>query len=328
MLKGTIKLNLFSLLLSFLSCFMIFEMHEAQATGASNLQLDAPKTQALLIFDETPEYNKPLPKRFRAFPDLHIAGSSQFSKHGLIDIIEKLHTMHAQKIWLVDLRQETHFYINGLPVSYYAPKNEGNKNRTDTEIANIEQKIVKDLQAASKTNPVIQVAKAVKKENGIIYKTEPVPLTVLHAHDIYTEQTLAKELGIEYQRFYVLDRHPPSPEEVDKMLAFLAKIPIDDWILVHCRMGGGRTTTFLTMIELIRTGKTKSLAQIIKEQVAANGTNIMAVDVEEGDKGQPEWLKKAKQQRIEFIQNFAKYVASPNGYGKQSWSDWLRRKSI
>ena len=84
-----------------------------------------------------------LPRNFRAIEDLRISGSGQPTASSLLKLKEYLaEKMTANsKIYIVDLREESHGFANGFPVSYYENKNLANffKRRDEIETVEIEQ---------------------------------------------------------------------------------------------------------------------------------------------------------------------------------------------
>ncbi len=62
---------------------------------------------------------------------LSISGSAQFSREGLRQLQEKL---AGKKLLVVDLRQESHGFLNGWPVSWYADHDWANLGKTLKEV--------------------------------------------------------------------------------------------------------------------------------------------------------------------------------------------------
>jgi hypothetical protein len=62
--------------------------------------------------------------------DLHASGSGEFTAHNL----KLLLTRMLGPVTIFDLRQETHVFVNGLPVSWFATRDWANVGRSQTEI--------------------------------------------------------------------------------------------------------------------------------------------------------------------------------------------------
>ena len=78
-----------------------------------------------LVFDG--KLNANSPKRFRILDSrgLKAIASGQFSEAQLIELKAQL----KAPIIIVDLRQESHGFVNGYPVSWYGPKNQANMRK-------------------------------------------------------------------------------------------------------------------------------------------------------------------------------------------------------
>src|ERR1700733_9258506 len=85
-----------------------------------------------------------LPKHFRTSSDpltstvntnglanLHMAGGAQFSKLALDKILERLASKH---VTIIDLREESHGFLNGNAISWYAPADAANAGMTESQI--------------------------------------------------------------------------------------------------------------------------------------------------------------------------------------------------
>ena len=64
-------------------------------------------------------------------PELRASASGQFSERSLARILE---IVPADKIFLIDLREEYHGFINGIAVSWFAEKNWSNMDKSLEEI--------------------------------------------------------------------------------------------------------------------------------------------------------------------------------------------------
>src|SRR5437879_9337014 len=117
----------------------------------------------VLIWDVDPKLEKSLPRNFRTtddrlktdkgqipaetgLADLHASGSGEFAADGLKLLLAR--TRGA--VIVFDLRQETHIFVNGLPISWFATHDWANVGRTHDEIEADEAARVKSLKAGSK----------------------------------------------------------------------------------------------------------------------------------------------------------------------------------
>jgi len=65
--------------------------------------------------------------------DLHASGSGEFTADNLRLLLTRTHGPV-----IFDLRQETHIFVNGLPVSWFATRDWANVGRSQTEIEEAE----------------------------------------------------------------------------------------------------------------------------------------------------------------------------------------------
>ena len=72
-----------------------------------------------------------------------MSGSKQFSENGLTLMKESIDT--NLPITIVDLRQESHGFVNGLPISWANSKNDANKGLTKAEVLADESNKLKSI---------------------------------------------------------------------------------------------------------------------------------------------------------------------------------------
>src|SRR4029077_6445477 len=66
--------------------------------------------------------------------DLHASGSGEFTADNLRLLLTRMHG----PVTIFDLRQETHNFVDGLPVSWFATRDWANVGRSQTEIEEAE----------------------------------------------------------------------------------------------------------------------------------------------------------------------------------------------
>lgn len=236
-----------------------------------------------------------MPKRFRKDTQLKSSGSAQFTG-GNIDLMKK--AIGSKNITVVDLRQESHGFINDMAVSW-KPKgsNKANKGLTRKQVIKDEKKKLKS----------IEQGKAIKIDGK---KITPVK--------VQSEKELVKEHGMDYIRIPVTDTEKPDDEMVDYFVETVKKLPEDTWLHFHCKAGIGRTTTFMTMYDIMKNSKKDSLEDIMERQVLLGGKNLL----------KPEDGKDSEShKRSDLIRNFYKYARSNNDNFETSWTQWLKENS-
>ena len=256
-----------------------------------------------------------LPVNFRVDNELRISGSGQPSIGGISLLHDELcqKIAGAGKIYLVDLRQESHGYFLQIdtaayPVSYYTEKNLANFFRGNDEVEDIEIELLTDM-LGSEVN-LIPLGNFDKKYLNPVYC--PV-------EGVATERQIAYDLGFEYVRFPTTDMYFPAPDVVEKFISFVVNLNENDWVHFHCQGGFGRTTTFMVMYEILK-NPDKSLGEICKHQADLGGTNLLERKV-----GDPkDYYIQAHNLRAENLIEFFFYV---RGTQREeigvSWSEYL-----
>ena len=285
------------------------------------------------------EDNEELPKNFRTSLDpvgkidgiqpdstgmdkLKISGSGQMSESGMEILLETIRTKTDAPIYIVDLRQETHGYLDGTAVSWYGKRNWGNIGRTTEDIINEEPDFLQSAQAVE-TN-VYPLDKSKHKAEDSVLTFTPL--------ETKTEAEVAAEYGANYFRITSTDHIWTSPENIDRFIAFYKTLPSDAWLHFHCMAGEGRTTTYMVLYDILKNGRNVSFADIAARQYVIGGIDIMAtsesnkmvhgVDSSAVDKDINSWKQSFGQERTEMIPLFYQYVRENPNFAV-TWSEWL-----
>lgn len=233
-------------------------------------------------------------------------GSAEFSEAGL----SWLKRRFGDSLIIVDLRQESHGFVNGAAVTWYARNNWVNLGKAHEEALRDENIRLNTLAR----DKVIRVydGKAVKhgvEDSGKFVEIERVR----------SEQELAGQYNIRYFRLTVPDHMRPSDEEVDRFVAFVRNLGDGDWLHFHCRAGMGRTTTFLVMYDMLRNADKVSLDDIIARQAAVPPNYYLFKSRE----GSPQ--RGMYEDRTKFVKLFYEYAKAFCAGEKANWTEWLRR---
>lgn len=223
---------------------------------------------------------------------LNISGSSEFAAIPLKLMLSNINKPH---ITVIDLRQESHGFINGNAVSWLGPGDKANKGLSFDEVLVKEQ---------SQLNNII-LNKPLQLDQG---KYTITPTTV------EDEKTLTKNNNINYLRLTVTDGERPSDDMVDRFMAYTKNISTDEWLHFHCKEGIGRTTTFMSMYDMIANSKTVSFNDIITRQLTLG--QITDLGFYKPD------------QRTTFLNNFYNYTKENNDNFKTTWSDYIKTNNI
>lgn len=243
---------------------------------------------------------------------LRISGSRAFSAGEYRAILQRIPAAPEQ-IYDVDLRGESHGYINGCAVSWYKDNDWGNKGRRHGEIVKSERQMLASINELPFIN--VGVLGADKKIVPDKYYTWPVKQAM-------TEEAMAAGYGSRYLRLTLTDHLTPQHQEVDRFLRFYRQLPEDAWLHFHCFAGKGRTTTFMVMYDMLKNADKVSFDDIVLRQFAVGGIDLTAYNP-----AKPVWRQQAVSERIEFLKNFYRYVRE-NPQLEKSWTLWCREQQL
>ena len=248
----------------------------------------------------------PLPSR-AGLDALRASGSAEFSAAQLEAVVERV----GRPLIVVDLRLESHGFLAGLPVSWFALHDQVNVVRSLLEVQQDERR---RLDAAAAEGAVPVLVRTERSEHGTISAGEPATLP---ARPALTERELVAALGLGYFRVPATDYLPPTAENVDRFVAFAAALPPETWLHVHCHAGDGRTTTFLAIWDMMHNAGTVSVDHIVRRQALIGPLDLFHV-------GSPEdWRYPFQVERVAFIRRSYEYARAntPTGF-IVPWSVW------
>ena len=244
--------------------------------------------------------------------NLRISGSAQCTAAGFASLYTKLSAAAAAPgapIYDVDLRQESHGFADGLPVSWHKKGNLANEGKTPEEVALDEEERLAGISGVATT-----FVPRGKTDKG---RVEAVTFT---PENVQTEKEVVEALGFRYVRFYVTDRTQPDTETIEAFLDFVDSLPRDAWLHFHCRAGHGRTTTFMAMYDMIRNPEIPA-ETIIERQHLIGGADLTAMKDEE-------WKNERIIQRLETLKLFSEYVRARHaGETTLRWGEWIEENA-
>ena len=250
-----------------------------------------------------PEYEPPTRE---GLDNLRISGSAQCTAAGFASLYATLAAAApGAPIYDVDLRQESHGFADGLPVSWHKDGNLANEGKTPEKVALDEEERLAGLAGETTT-----FGPKGKTDKG---RFEAVTFT---PENVQTEKEVVEALGFRYVRFYVTDRTQPDTETIEAFLDFVDSLPRDAWLHFHCRAGRGRTTTFMAMYDMIRNPEIPA-ETIIERQHLIGGADLTAMKDEE-------WKNERIVQRLETLKLFSEYVRARHaGETTLRWGEWI-----
>lgn len=245
--------------------------------------------------------------------DLKMSGSgapNALEWNKIIGIIHAQTNNEVITILDVDLRQETHGYLNNNSINLTSAHNWINLNKNLQEINMAEQNWLQFITKNATVDNVLTSAQF--KSNDYMHGI------TLPVKTVTTEQLLVESLGYTYLRLPIADHRAPFNNEVDNFVALVKNLPSTTWLHLHCRGGEGRTTTFMAMYDMLKNADKVSFDEIIKRQAAVDPFYDLSVI----KRKYPE-LTVYYKERYAFLGNFYKY-ASAALFGYQgTWSEWI-----
>ena len=258
--------------------------------------------------DDPPKPNKGETPATTGLSDLRASGSGEFTPEGLKLVL----TRTRGPVTVFDLRQETHIFVNELPVSWYASRDWVNVGHSESAIEADEAARVQSLKPGSKID--IRPGESVKKGNAS--SATPERVTVASAG---TERDVVGRAGADYVRITVTDHARPLDDEVDRLVLAVRALPENAWAHFHCEAGRGRTTTFMVLYDMLRNANRASLEDIVRRQKIL-GYDYDVLQPSKGGDGRAPYTE----DRVTLVRAFYAYArANPNGR-PQLWSEWLK----
>ena len=238
---------------------------------------------------------------------LRMSGSAQFSEKSLQAILSRL--QHPRRFIIVDLRQESHGFVNGIAISWFTDKDWGNKGKSLEEVQIIEKKLLANLKDQKQL--VLNKITAKTQEGSPIEET---PVTVI-VDNVATEAEVAEKAEVAYFRIPVTDHQRPSDDDVERFLLFLRGVSKDGWLHFHCAAGEGRTTTFMAMYDMFNNAKKVSFDDIIDRQWLLGGIRLSTLPA------YYRWKYPYALERYQFLKRFYDFCREDS---QLSWKDYLK----
>lgn len=251
---------------------------------------------------------------------LSFSGSRQFNRaqlRALIDFLTVHKNVPKDKIYIIDLREEAHFFMDEHSVTL--------AHKKATESVNIFHPFMgvssQTIQAFE--NKLVDFVQCEKnKEIKIINKKkffQDRQKVKINSMDAQTERAVVEVLGVHYRRFSVTDHKRPTDALLDEFIAFFEGLPQGAWLHFHCRGGAGRTSSFMIMVDILKNAKTDSLDKIInRSNKMGNSKKIFDISQIASNKLQDGIVRR------DFLIKFYEYAKT--GYGEKTWSEWIKEQ--
>jgi inositol hexakisphosphate len=246
---------------------------EQQTVSGSSINLKNPlsapyRTGSYLVYDVTavskkdPPGSDKDPEHFRSawsfgthpYP---ASGSHQLDATRLVEILKSnvIGPYRPRDLFLVDLREETHGFLDGRAASWYADNDFGNVGQSPALIERDEEARLGVL--AGQTVQVFTIAND-QGDNRKQQRVMPMSYEEVAVRTAGTERQAFDGLKIgpstvHYVRIPVTDHCGPSESALAHLRARIpvSTSPADAWVHFHCHGGDGRTTTFLALYDML-----------------------------------------------------------------------------
>ncbi|MBI4860249.1 MAG: hypothetical protein HY815_08295 [Candidatus Riflebacteria bacterium] len=239
---------------------------------------------------------------------LRCSGSSNPSIRGLALIKAKV---PATSITIVDLRQESHGFLNGLPVHWRGFRNWANRSKGSDEAAQDEADRLARL-ASARVARVVRPSKSARIEDELY--------TIL-VRDVQDEESACRALGLGYLRLRVPDHSGPPDDQVDRFVEAAARLPRDGWLHLHCEAGRGRTATFMVMYDMMKNAPRVRAQDILSRQALLGGQPLLELPATDS------WQYEPAAARLDFLRLFHRYCRESHHRFETPWSEWKRRSA-
>ena len=238
---------------------------------------------------------------------MRISGSSFFAKNELPNVVKKI-PAKAKDIIILDLRDESHGYINDNGVSWYSRYKTYNKGLTAKEVMQREKTLLQGVKKAGVADIATQA-----KDKSV------ASLTRVKVDSVQSEKMFVESLGLKYYRIPMMDYSAPSIANIDQFITFYKALPKDAWIHDHCEAGVGRTTIVLSLIDMIHNANKVSYDDIMTRQVLLGGEDVRYSHSKDAYKAFNYPIRGL------FTKHFYDYAkAHPNL--DISWSEWCKQQ--
>lgn len=271
--------------------------------------LDEPKGDLLNFRRCDSPFQRPGVAPRTGLDGLGISGSAQPNAPGLTAVRVQV---QPRPLVVVDLRRESHGFLNGDGVSWYADRDVCNLGLPRAEVQADEEARLAAVRAAAQ----VTVYRVDKKVEDVI--TELTPRQVVPA-EVLTEAQMVSGQASSSFRLPNRDHYAPEDREVDDFVAFVRALAPDDWVHYHCHGGDGRTTSFMAMHDMMRNAGQVSFEDIVLRQYLLGGIDLARLPEP------PSWKRDPAAERLAFLRRFHRYCREEGPAFTQTWSDWSRQ---
>lgn len=246
---------------------------------------------------------------------LRISGSSSFSYKQLQALTGWAKSVAGDAPrYMIDIRQESHGYVNGTHLSWYGYINWSNIGKSAEQIISDEEQLIHSLRGQTITAGTIRAADK-------YMMTDTVYLTV-NPDSAWTESEIVQREGWNYKRITALDHSFPNDATIDRFIEIYRSLPKEAWVHFHCLAGNGRTTLWMSFFDMLRNPGVP-VKDILYRQCMIGGTSLYYQGTMPWEEPWRVQLFTETSYLVPLLHDYAEDNAS-NGY-TVSWSEWKKR---
>lgn len=273
------------------------------------------------IFDNASPKEKKLPKRFQLskkiristadahqkelynFTQYNLSASAQFSPSEFQEILKNLkdnYCVEPSQVYVVDLREEPHFFINDKPISvgHIQVPNDHDKfysfeGMPVSDILDMEEYYCQTLLKQEDVH-----IHQVQNKKSLNANNRYVPL-LMNVKKAQTEKNFVESMGAHYKRFPFTDHQHPTDRITQDFIEFIKNLPANAWVHFHCRGGKGRSGTAIFMYDVFKNTSQYSFPILLKRSLLFGiSKNIFTINMSAKTK-----IKTSKKRKA-FLEEF------------------------
>jgi protein-tyrosine phosphatase len=243
---------------------------------------------------------------------LRCSGSAQPSVPAFRDLRQRLGDVPAEDLYIADLRQESHGFVNEAAVSWYALSNWGSAGLSDDEALAIETLRLRLLALGQS----VRIGRVETIKRGA-----PPCFVEWERPRVAGEEQAFGLLPGHYVRLPVTDHSRPSDAVVDRFIHLVRSLRGSSHLHLHCRGGKGRTATFMALYDMLRNAAHVPLSALLARQARLGDYDLTK-------RPDPASAKAPFiADRLAFIERFHEYARhNPDG-APLPWTAWLAERS-
>jgi hypothetical protein len=244
--------------------------------------------------------------------ELRASASGQFSQQGLAAI--QVAIGKPENLSIIDLRQESHCFVDGHAVTWYVKNGWSNIGLTAEEVTIKEREFIAEL--GGHRGVALYEPKSAK--NGL-----PPSLQIDESSvPTQSEEEWLRTQNVSYIRLPVVDHLPPDLQTMVQFDELIKAQSTESWMHIHCAGGGGRSGFMMAMYDMSKNADRVPFFDIIKRQCLLGGHNLRLAPVAD------ETHKEFKAQRMGCLATYYEYCKEQlnKGGGRESFSDYVNKR--